>query len=196
MDHTRFREQFEYLSPFKVLVCKPCKHGILQTNIHEHLRSTHNVKKKLREEILRSVDELELLLLPPQDVPPPPLLCPQFPELLKPVAGFRCIGCKVYVTTSKDNIVSHCGSTTRRAQCPFGKGWETTFLQRFFKSKRYYFPVTPSDEHNISELQQELQEVARDLDPATLSRGISSSQGGGGHSSAICNNGTERYLGL
>lgn len=105
-DGTGLFRQFEYLSDFKLLICK--KHGHAIRNVKRHLADFHPESKPANKEAVKRFADLEitapeLVELPAAGITP--FLC-----LVAPVCAYLCTGIDgtcAYISTRDNKIARH-----------------------------------------------------------------------------------------
>ena len=133
---------FEYLPDCRILVCKECRYGVLQSRQSSHLRDIHKLKPSRRRAILAqeqyesSVQTEEEAFLG-DEVPLP------FAQLAPPVTnGFAC------QPESGEKCLEHFVCTTLRGirgHCAGKHGWENTLKrgQRVSNGRKQNDPTRP-----------------------------------------------------
>jgi Orsellinic acid/F9775 biosynthesis cluster protein D len=64
----QFEDIFEYLSEFKVIICKTCRYAVPPTQVNTHLRDQHRMPVNQRSSIVKIVRGIDELAQCPEEV--------------------------------------------------------------------------------------------------------------------------------
>jgi hypothetical protein len=144
---------FEYLSDYKILVCK--EHGFGLRNLRRHLLEQHTYSRHARDVIVERFGSLNIVN--PEDAPPPTSVVEPFECLRAPRAALRCAGwagqaCE-FTSTSKERLARHCNEHGWRSDVGDREHWFRVTVQSFCSASQSprWFIVKGNDDDDDTE---------------------------------------------
>lgn len=143
-------EAFEYLSEYKLMVCK--EHGYALRNLDRHLLEYHVFPLSVRKAVVQHFNGVRRVL--PEDARLPTPYGPPINVITPPKSGFLCAeeDCG-FISTCRARIGQHCNGHGWKSTSEARQHWTDVWVQSFCTKagKQRWFPVSVEEAVNAED---------------------------------------------